>query len=175
MFGLVALFFARRYPDAEIVSIEPDPENYRLLVANTAHLKNVTTIKGALWHQNENLEFVNELDEKYALAVVASDLGSISGVTVDAVLERQGWEFADLLKMDIEGGESEVLSNGNEWVDRVGSLIVELHQDVAPDAANKLFSCYQDCDIWLGWRGENLVIRNRTVSANQRDEHRASR
>ncbi|HZC80198.1 MAG TPA: hypothetical protein VE222_00515, partial [Nitrospiraceae bacterium] len=39
--GYAAIFFARRYPHASIVAVEPEPQNFRLLERNTAAYPNV--------------------------------------------------------------------------------------------------------------------------------------
>ena len=46
--GLTSAYFADMYPNARIVAIEPEPENFRLLERNIAPYKNVRTIRAAL-------------------------------------------------------------------------------------------------------------------------------
>ena len=41
-----------------------------------------------------------------------------------------GIESIDLLKMDIEGGEKDVLENAQGWIDCVDTITVELHDRI---------------------------------------------
>jgi len=43
--GYASVFFANRYPDARIISVEPEASNFRLLVKNTRSYPNVTRIR----------------------------------------------------------------------------------------------------------------------------------
>ena len=54
------------------------------------------------------------------------------GLTVDAILRDAGQNRVDLLKIDIEGAEREVMSSSANWIDRVGVLMIELHDDIKP-------------------------------------------
>jgi FkbM family methyltransferase len=43
----------------------------------------------------------------------------------------------DLVKMDIEGSESDLITPQSEWLDQVRALMIEWHDDVAPSACMK--------------------------------------
>ena len=46
--GYSATWFATTYPRANVIAIEPDEENFRMLVRNTAHQANVVPLRAAL-------------------------------------------------------------------------------------------------------------------------------
>ena len=46
-------------------------------------------------------------------------------------MERLGHSEIDVLKMDIEGAEAELLSDGDSWASRVRCIKVEVHVDLA--------------------------------------------
>src|SRR5688572_17981519 len=46
--GFTTLFFLKRYPNAKILSLEPDNQNYELLKRNTSGYSGVTPIQAAL-------------------------------------------------------------------------------------------------------------------------------
>jgi Methyltransferase FkbM domain len=54
------------------------------------------------------------------------------GVTIDMILQCYGIDRISLLKLDIEGAEPEVFRNSSAWIDKVDSLIVELHERMKP-------------------------------------------
>ena len=51
--GASAIYFARRYPNARIFALEPEQENYDLLLRNTHRYHNIIPIKAALWGQGK--------------------------------------------------------------------------------------------------------------------------
>jgi FkbM family methyltransferase len=52
----------------------------------------------------------------------------VEAISMDDLLARHAPDTQiDLLKMDIEGAESHVLSGQMAWLDRVGCIVAELH------------------------------------------------
>ena len=52
------------------------------------------------------------------------------GITIEKILKESGFEFIDILKLDIEGAEKEIFSeksNYQSWLPYVKVLIIELH------------------------------------------------
>jgi FkbM family methyltransferase len=133
--GLATVYFALTYPDAQIVAIEPEESNFKLLERNTRIYPNVRRLRAALWGSSREVVVVDPgLGESGYQVFAASDevaaprLGSsVRGVTVGDVLADVGWDRIGLLKLDIEGSEREVLRASAPWIDRVDMLIVELH------------------------------------------------
>ncbi len=71
----------------------------------------------------------------------------------------QGWDFIDILKLDIEGSEVEILSKHSElWVEKIGMLIIELHPSLDEKCARVLFEAFSNKDFNLQWSGENLAL-----------------
>jgi hypothetical protein len=58
--------------------------------------------------------------------------GKTRGMTIPEIMTRYGMDRIDLLKMDIEGAELEVFEGWNEWIDRIGSMVIEIHEDLRP-------------------------------------------
>ncbi|HSH12230.1 MAG TPA: FkbM family methyltransferase, partial [Desulfurivibrionaceae bacterium] len=132
--GLAALFFAARFPEAQIIAIEPEDSNFKLLVKNTAAFPKIVPIQAALWGEDTRVQVIDPGLDKWGFqARDVGDVGSagvchgVAGMTVDRIMREQGLDYIDILKMDIEGGEIEVFSAGGNWLDRVGLLIAELH------------------------------------------------
>ena len=42
-------------------------------------------------------------------------------------MKEHSIDYIDLLKVDIEGAEREVFESSRGWIDRVGAIVVELH------------------------------------------------
>ena len=54
--GMTSVFYAHRYPDATVVSVEPERSNYLALVRNTRAYPNIIPIHAALWNEDGEVE-----------------------------------------------------------------------------------------------------------------------
>lgn len=144
--GLASVYFANRYPHARIISIEPEASNYEMLRKNTAAYPQVTPIQAALWRENEELFLFDSGHGNHGFQVddvqrgMQERMGGTPGLTVDAILRDAGENRVDLLKIDIEGAEREVMSSAADWIDRVGVLMIELHDEIKPGCSDAFHS-----------------------------------
>jgi len=126
--GLSVLYFKRLYPLAEIVAFEPDPYIFGLLQDNLrSHGHDDVRLEPrALWSSETRLSFHSD----------GADGGRVTpeeaaGTTVEAVRLRQYLDRpVDLLKLDIEGAETEVLRDCRDALDKVQHLYLEYHSTV---------------------------------------------
>jgi FkbM family methyltransferase len=161
--GLASVYWHQQFPIAEIVAVEPDPENCRLARKNLGDSPQVHVLQGGLWSRDVKLSITNSGDENYALRVSENpDHGTIQAFSIASIMRDRGWSVIDVLKLDVEGSEVELLSrNIEEWIGCVNVLIVELHQQFAPSGAEVLFRAFSNRTFNLRWRGEDLVITRR--------------
>ena len=92
-------------------------------------------VKGALWYNNAFLEVVRDFRDNREAAFTVQETKkqtSLRGYSFAEVLEQQGWEKADLVKVDIEGGER-FLFDTNEKADAILQktrfLAIEIHDE----------------------------------------------
>lgn len=175
--GLSTVFFALRYPDAQIIAIEPDERNYRLLKKNTAGFANVHTMRAALWGMTGSATLANPDAESWAFriegtngaadAVTTSISASIPAVTVTDVMRKHDLDRISLLKLDVEGSEKEIFANPAEWIERVDAICLELHDRFKAGCSRAFFNAVEEFPIEV-WRGEDvLVARDRSESRRQ--------
>ena len=170
--GLSALWFASRFPEALVYSVEPDPSNFELLQQNTRSYPNIVAINGGIWSRTCRLEISNpgSGSASFRLQEVEEGDGSLNvlrGYAIGDIANREKANRLFLVKMDIEGAESEVFKSSAEWMKSVAVLIVELHDWLMPGqgtSRNLLARVAEDhFDVLL--RGENLLLF-RTPSAD---------
>jgi FkbM family methyltransferase len=148
--GTSAIFFARRYPEATIVAVEPEDENFELLKRNTAPFPNVVPVKAAIWGRSETRPVMNRHTGPWGYTVSDSDQPAdltgqrIDCVTVEHLMRTHGAEAIDLMKMDIEGGEKDVLENAAGWIDKVSVMTVELHDRICMGCARAFYLATKD-------------------------------
>jgi FkbM family methyltransferase len=135
--GLVSVYFARKYPQARIIAVEPEASNYELLERNVAPYSNIVPLNAALWDKNGELALIDPDLGKLGFRTEAPDhaqaspgrvIHTVRGMTVDAIMQEHDVERVDILKIDIEGSEREVFGDPSRWIGRVDALIVELHE-----------------------------------------------
>lgn len=146
--GYTSAYFLTRYPQAEVVAVEPDPGNFKLLVRNLAPYGNrARAFRGAVWSHSTRLSMAApDYRGGGEWARQVRECGPDEPDTFPAfgmcdLLRMAGWNRVDLLKMDIEGAEAVVFAHGREeWIDRVGVMAVELHDDTTFGPATEIVS-----------------------------------
>ncbi len=159
--GFTTLFFANKYPDAKIISIEPDAANFNMLKKNTGTYPRISVLQAALWMQSERVAIVDRSLGERGLMIGRQSAGEqIEGISIGNLIQRYGLEKIDILKVDIEGSEKEVFSGDTEWLNRTRCLIIELHDRMKPGCSQAVFHALLKHDFLMSVRGENLVFVN---------------
>lgn len=124
--GLVCLYYKTAFPNARVIAFEPDERIHATLVRNVRQwgLTDVEIFPFALGAEDRTLQFM--VEGSYA-GRVARD-GDPTHTTVRAVRLRP-WlnDKVDLLKLNIEGAETDVLLDCADLLGNVGFAIVEYH------------------------------------------------
>ena len=58
--GLTSVFFANKFPNANIVAVEPEKENFQMLQKNTNSYSNISLLNAGIWDHNTFLSVVDE-------------------------------------------------------------------------------------------------------------------
>lgn len=125
--GMASLYFADRYRDARILSIEPNPENFALLKANTAGEPRITPVEACLTGLPDQQVFIATAGLAWSFQKNAAGQGEkVPGYSMDQLCAAHGISQIDLLKLDIEGGEEDVLAHP-QFLSYVRVIVAELH------------------------------------------------
>ena len=136
--GLASVFFANKYPSAEIIAIEPDESNFKLLRINAEKYPNIRPLQGALSsHKGEVMLVDGGMGHHGFRTVAASETApragtNVTAYTVEQLMQRMNWNQIDLFKIDIEGAEKEVLDTCDSWIQDIESFMIELHDSIKP-------------------------------------------
>lgn len=137
--GMVSMWLGRRHPDLRILAFEPIPESYRRLVENIERngIRNVEPHNLAVTSDGRDLDMVvwSELNSGGGTAAFSYRDESdeehhrvVPSTTLDAIFVDYGLDRVKLLKIDIEGGEHEVL-HSTAVLDRVDYVRGEFHEN----------------------------------------------
>lgn len=169
--GLRTIQLAARFPEAVILAVEPETDNFSLLLKNTAPYQNVRCLQGGVWRRDAYLRITNP--EGAPWGFVVEEVGSpetggereirpgeLRAYSTESLMKQFGWETIDLYKIDIEGSEKELFENPDAvWLDRVKLFVLELHDRKKPGCAKAFFRALADRDYTLEIRADNLVVR----------------
>ncbi|MFM9946701.1 MAG: FkbM family methyltransferase [Saprospiraceae bacterium] len=162
--GFTSVFFARMFPEARIIAIEPDTGNFEKLQQNTAHLPQVKCLMTGLWHRQASLVVKDGGYGAYGFTVEevpAGYPGALHAIALDDLVHEYGISVIDILKIDIEGSEKEVFSaNIQKWLPMTKCLIIELHDRKRKGCSQAVFTALQHGDFSMEVRGENLLFLN---------------
>jgi FkbM family methyltransferase len=159
--GCAAVYFSLRFPEAKIVAIEPEKNNFELLKENITSYKNIQSIQAGIWHKNEKLSLTNP-EGGAAEFMFDSNLkvdNSIDGMTIPEIMKSQNWDEVDILKLDIEGAEKEVFASDDlSWLKKVKLLIIELHDRYKEGCTKTVFEALNKLDYDAYFHHENIFI-----------------
>ncbi len=160
--GYSSIYFLNKYPQAHVIAVEPDSENFKLCQKNLQpYSERVTLINSAIWSDKTGLVVYNygegsewgtqvkECQEDETPDLLATDIGSL--------LEQFDVESIDLLKIDVEGAESVIFSqNYQKWLNRVKNIVIELH---GQECENTFFRAMSTYEYQLSTSGELTVCQ----------------
>lgn len=139
--GSWSVWVKHRYPDAEIIAVELERDNYRVAAANLAPRDGVFLYHARMGY-DKDARMGRHVDSGSHL--VLSPSVTVRGVNdfdvtdqplrvptfgLEQLMDFHGWETADVVKLDCEGSEIDLLTNAPEnALRRVKAFVGERHQ-----------------------------------------------
>ena len=159
--GYASLFFADKFPQAEIFAIEPEESNFEILKKNTVSHKQIKAIKAGLWYKKAYLKVADTDFGKWGFMTkeAGPDDYDIQAITINEILKQSGREEIDILKLDIEGAERELFSkNYDSWLGKVRVLIIELHDRMKEGCSDAFYLATKKYNFNYSQKGENIIL-----------------
>lgn len=171
--GLSALWFARAFPRATVVVVEPDAENFAMLQANVAPLgSRVVAVRGCVWPRRESMAMCGPECGTAGCMVAPAGPGGQSGdqsggaqgdhcvaaLTMDDLLALAPGAEPLLVKIDIEGSQQALFAENIGWVERFPCIIMELEDWLFPwrGTSGPFFACLSRLAMEYLIYGENI-------------------
>lgn len=128
--GLALRSFARDFPFAHVISVEPDADNARVLRANAAELApdRATVVQGAVGSRSGHCRVIAHergsagLQTEYCEADAP---GAVPAHTIDDLVAMVPGGRPWIVKLDIEGAQAEVFSDNIGWVSKSDLIVLE--------------------------------------------------
>jgi FkbM family methyltransferase len=159
--GASTVFFAEAFPEALVLAIEPEADSARLCEVNASARMNTRTIVAALGGSEGNVSLDVPPGRSWAVRTERSPSGATPLVTIPGLLAEEGSKARLLIvKIDIEGFESDVFEHAAEWIHEPAAILVEIHDWLYPGGgtSRSLFRAAAELEGDVMIRGENLVF-----------------
>jgi len=137
--GMSSVWFHRKFQCERIVAVEPDEGNAQITAKNFARNSIPGEIlQAAVGPADGSIQFQHSTDSNMGHVKLeqdcvtdSSNISKVRMVSMATVLGHlQDARRIDVLKVDIEGGEGALFDGDLRWLERVDSIIIELHADV---------------------------------------------
>jgi FkbM family methyltransferase len=165
--GLSAVWFSHLFPEAQIFTVEPDPDNFKVAQRNLAAYPNVTLLRGAIWDCPKDLAISDTTVDPWAYRTEEVQNGAarnpdkiLKGFTISEIMGMADTPRALIVKVDIEGAEASLFRSNIEWVGRTDLIAIELHDWMLPKQRTSapFVRSFANLDFDLLQRGENLFV-----------------
>ena len=157
--GLASVCFLNQYPDAYVVSVEPDPDNYALCEKNLApYTDRVKLVRGAVWKSHDSLNLqAGEQEWTHHVSASADGGGTVEGYSMSSLISYRPGKV-QILKLDIEGSEKAVFdTEPDAWLPYVENLVIELHGE---ECKESFFRALKGYDYDFFQEGYVVACRN---------------
>ncbi len=134
--GYSSIYFLNKFPTSKIIAIEPDGHNFEIAKINLMPYNDrVTLIPAAIWGNEGKLTLSRGTygdGREWATQVrpsMLSDKPDTTAITIGEIIQLYNISQIDILKIDIEGSETNVFSRDTSWLHRVRNIAIELHNN----------------------------------------------
>jgi FkbM family methyltransferase len=163
--GLFSVFMKNKFPEALVICVEPDSENFQLTKKNLSGYSDTHFENCGLWHTDADLYVYDKYKTgKWGLVVEeATDNTNVRGVSIDYLTKKYAIKKIDVLKIDIETSERMLFSKNYEsWLSQTKMIIIELHDWIEEGCSKPFFEAINRSIHRYEFtiQGENVIITN---------------
>jgi len=161
--GLASRYFSENYPQSWILCIEPDPAN--VIQAKRNNTSNIVFLQNAIGSEMKRGTIIDPGLGNNSYRISCEGDGNIGIISVNDLLEKYSSYVPYIIKIDIEGFESELFSKNIEWVEKFPLLIIELHDWMFPKSSNSknFLKAISALDRDFVYYGENIFSISNTL------------
>lgn len=135
--GLTSVYFSKFFPNSRFINIEPDTSNFETMSYNLSAngIASVEKVKGGVWSTDAYLKIVSDFRDKndWSFRVEeTTEATDLKAFSVNSLIEKNAFEFIDILKIDIEGSEKEVLTSPKadvSYLSKTKCVAIEIHDE----------------------------------------------
>ena len=161
--GAAALWFAKAWPSAHVVAVEPDAGNAAMARRNCAAFPSIDILEAAI---GGAAGFVATGGESEAFAVTTHRASAgVPIVRIDECVSRVHKGILFAVKLDIEGFEDDLFAANTGWLDEAKLVYIEPHDHLFPERGSST-----NFQAEMGWRNFDVLIRGENLVYIRREE-----
>lgn len=177
--GMASLYYADLFPQAAIIALEPEPNNFKELKRHTATEHMILPVEMAIGADPGKVVIVDNGLDAWGMQVELAKAGQ-SGISIASIsdclsMAQKKWDVVPFIaKVDIEGYESNLFSHSVDWIDSFALLVVEIHDWMLPKqkSSQPLIQALATRDRDFLIRGENIFsVSNDIYGASNFSDH----
>ncbi len=162
--GASAVYFTQMDTRFHVCAVEPERNNFSVLKTNCTGLP-ITPIEAAVASEAGKLWLNDPGIGEWGYRVGgASGEFQVEAITMNDILNKfDASRYIPLIcKIDIEGGEENLFSTSDAWIDQFPLVIIELHDWLLPGTSNSknFLSAISKRNFDIICRGENMFCFN---------------
>lgn len=165
--GLASLFFLTRWLNVRIIALEPEAQNFDLMIKNLKGYPQVICLQKGLWDSDCFLEVVdNGWGEAGFMVKESSErtVNSVEGVMLKTLMNQYRVTNIDVLKLDIEGSEENILlGKDKKSLNNVSAIFCEVHENLKPGLEKRIRISYQN-EFNIFQSGEYQIYERKSIS-----------
>jgi FkbM family methyltransferase len=150
--GTAAIEFAKAFPNARIVTLEPSRNNFEVLCKNVRKFPNIVALNKALGTSSGVIALGARHTGEWGYTTVEDPadcratrfLHNVEVTTIPTLLREFNSDGVDLLKLDIEGAEFELLRDLPSWLAKTRVIVAELHDRIVPGCVDAFAKATKD-------------------------------
>ncbi len=168
--GCTGLYLKKQFPNSCILILEPEASNFALLEKNINLNKCQGTVllNAGLWKNEAYLEVKKDFRDKKEWTYYVKEVPyptKLKGFGVLDLMKKYKWEYIDLFKIDIEGGERYLFEDENQarcFLSKTKFIAIEIHDEF--DIRNKIDNCLKDNGFDFFVNGELTIGKNKNFA-----------
>lgn len=135
--GMATRYFSNTYKEAIILCIEPDKGNINQAKENNDS-ESVIFIQAGVGSSDASAKLSNPGRGNWGFRVEEAVGGETKLISINSILSNPEYSncMPFIIKIDIEGFESNMFVRNTEWIDLFPILVIELHDWMLPKQAN---------------------------------------
>jgi len=160
--GLASIYLARKFPEARITLVEPDPDNYSMALLNCRAYPQIHCLQAGVWSKKCELEISAKVGGDWGTMVRERPIksnsmhSSIPALTVADIMNLSDFSRVDFVKIDIEGSELELFVSDSfeSWIDKCNVISCELHDRMVAGCSSAFYAAFKGRPFVHGKSGE---------------------
>ena len=166
--GLVSVYVKKLFPEAEIIALEPDKNNYAMMLKNFAAngLSKITPLMAGVSKRDCFLLMDEGIRDKRDWAISFKEVEyptEIESYSVTSLLSKYSLNEIDFIKMDVEGAEKEIFAVDADlsFLDKVKVMAIEIHDEF--NTRSDIYQVLKEHGFFIFNSGETTIAVKRNL------------